>query len=281
MSSYAVSLKVTKIEVIDDGNNGKGAFHKLAFPRTYADDSYFVNRVLTTGQTIEVPVFFQRSLYTKKYIQSAGDRSYWLSVERPSPGDLWPPRVAVPLSIDPSKSLGDTIWYIETHSSSKNSPNVSKIKIWFTLKTLKIAVDMARLSTGMVAFADRDCQGTSVELVGGQVQPDGYRPRGDTAGMGEFSQVTRYSVSDLRQMGNDAMSSLGVSGAEGFVWIYEHDFSDPQFASGRSRRFGPFQKWQATYINLVDGVTTTFPDRSLDNQVSAIEAAIMRRSPVH
>ncbi len=138
-------------------------------------------------------------------------------------------------------------------------------------------------SSDLVAFADRDCQGAFTELRGGKLQPQGYRPHGYTEDIDsreELSQVTRYGVQELRQLGNDTMSCLAILGAEGYVWIYEHDFADPRFENGRSRRFGPFNGYSLTYINLHHEFLVTFFDRSLDNQVSAIEVATLLPSSV-
>ncbi len=127
MTLYAISLKVTEIEVIDDGNNGQGAYHKLSFPH-YSNDDYFLNQTLITGKTIKASSLMQRSLFSKKYIHT-GSSIYRLSVERQSSSSIWYAWAVASLEIDPKNSLGDTVWYIETHAKGANSPNVSKIKI--------------------------------------------------------------------------------------------------------------------------------------------------------
>lgn len=284
MVCYSISTKVTKIEVIDDGVGGAGATHDLRL-WTYgrhsitqaAEVDFRLRRSLKTGDVIEtIPLL--SALYSHKDIIKH-PQEFHFTVRREIPGDVWGASASAKIELDPARILGDCIWYIETHAASRTKPGVSKIKIWFKTKTQKIPIDVMAISGNIVAFSDRDCQGSYLKLTDQKFSVRSS-PHGDTSNLPVLSDhIYRIRKRDLGALGDNAMSSIGYYNADSFyVWLYEHDFESPLFSSGRSRRFTGLPRWNATYANLASDGLLRWPDNSLDNKVSAMEVA-MRRPP--
>ena len=282
MVSYAMATKVTSIEVIDDGVNGQGADHGLRL-WTYdpvditegAQVDFRLRRKLKTGDKIN-PAIVLNSLYSHKDVVKE-KQNFNFTVERPIAGDPWGAQATVHIELDPAKILGDCVWYIETHAASRTKPGVSKIKIWFTTKTLKASTDIMAMGGNIIAFKDRDCQGNFLKLTDTKFSVKAT-PHGDKAGLPKLSDyIYRIGAKDLGALGNDAMSSIAYMNADNcYVWLYEHDFDDPRFPTGRSRRFTGLPRWNATYANLQADGLQRLPDNSLNDKVSAMEVAVRK-----
>ncbi|MER8825910.1 hypothetical protein NKH73_03100 [Mesorhizobium sp. M0938] len=281
--SYIASISVSQIDVVDDGNPSGGLLLWSRLGCSLLDINYYLfdyQNPVKSGDTVKSrPGLFQ-SLFTKTSVSSKPKVQFEFEISgshQLNGQSIY--HATATMDIDLSKNSEDTVWWLETHANSKYG-GTAKVKIHFRMKTY--AVDYATDGFPTVwGCRDTYGRGPIVNLVASERKVDAY-PIGEDSG--NFQRgVWRTNYDQLGAVGNDQISSL-VGGTSGscVVFLYEHAFGDPKFASGMKKviRVGGVYDRVANLPYM--GTMIPWPPKpTMNDRISSVEVAIPVPPPIH
>lgn len=277
--SYLAIASVKKIEVIDDGNPNGGVYlwAHLGCPELEID--YYLydwRKELQTGQVIEARLPFFYSLFHKSGVTNQQVVRFNFNIASgPLNGPL-ESNATAGINVNLSTNSPDTTWWIETHANRLGGGTI-KIKINFDLKTIPFNHETNRVPCAW-GCSEVNGGGSAVDLTAPSRKINDY-PIGED-GTRFLKGVWRTDYNQLGSVGNDQISSL-VGGAHGecVVILHEHAFNDPAFSRGRRQEI--LLRREIVNLPAMGPIIRFPPQPTLDNQVSAVEVAVLKPPPIH